>query len=93
MSIESYLGFAVKSGKIIYGIDGVLASRKKKFLMILSGDAAQNLKKKTALHSERFSIPVIEVPDLPAIIYKQNCKLVAILEPNIAKAILECAGR
>ncbi len=93
MSIDSYLGFAIKSGKILYGIDSVLASKKRKHLLILSSTASDNLKKKAFLHSERLNIPMIEIPNLEEISYKQNCKLVAILEPNLAKAILECAWR
>lgn len=93
MSIESYLGFAIKSGKIIYGIDSILASKKKKYALILSKTATENLRKKAVLHSERFNIPLVEVDSLEELIYKQNCKLVAVLDPNLAKAILDCAWR
>lgn len=92
MSIESYLGFAVKSGKIIYGIDNLKRSNKKKHLIILSRTAADNLSKKARLYSERYGVPLAEVDSLETLLKKENCKLAALLDENMAKAILKCLG-
>lgn len=88
--IENYLGFAVKSGKIIYGLDNIERSRKCKYVLVLCPTASKNLSEYAEKYAEKFDIPIIKTDKpLEEIIFKRNCKLVALLDPNMAKAVTD----
>lgn len=92
--IESYLGFAVRSGKILYGIDNIAVGRKRKYALVLCCTASENLAQKAKTVAERDGIPLIttETP-LEIMVNKTNCKLVALTDAHMAKAVTETAGR
>ena len=87
-NIASYLGFAVKSGKIVYGLDNIEKSRKRKYLLVLCVTASENLSDSAEKYAAKNGIPLLrtEIP-LEDIIYKRNYKLIALLDPNMAKAV------
>ncbi len=92
--IESYLGFAVRSGKILYGIDSIKQSKKRKYLLVLSPSASENLREKAERYSTDFRVPlVVTNENLEDIMNKPNCKLAALLDANMAKAVIESMGR
>lgn len=93
-NIGSYIGFAVKSGKILYGIDNITLSRKRKYVMVICRSASENLVDKATAYSEKNGVPLItaELP-LEELVNKSNCKLIAILDANLAKAVIGTDGR
>ena len=92
--IGSYIGFAVRSGKIIYGIDNIEASRKRKYALVLCITASGNLVKNAVRYAEINDIPLVTtMHPLEDIVYKHNCKIIALLDRNLAKAVIETAGR
>lgn len=93
-NLASYVGFAVKSGKIIYGIDNLLAARKRVHLVVICPTASDNLRKSAERFAETRRVPLIASPQpLEELVFKTNCKLVALLDVNMAKAVMENAGR
>ena len=91
---ESYLGFAVRSGKIIYGIDNIELNRKRKYVIVLGNDASENLHEKASRYSEKFNVPMVCLNEsLSEMINKPNCKIVALLDANMAKAVIQSVGR
>lgn len=88
--IESYIGFAVKSGKILYGLDIIKVYRKKMRLLLLCPGAGENLKKEAEFISSSKEIPLL-ITDVPLqqLTHKMNCKLAAVLDPNLAKAVID----
>lgn len=88
--IESYIGFAIKSGKILYGLDNIQNYRKKIHLLLLCPSAGDNLKKETEYLSEKRNLTLIttDVP-LEQLTHKMNCKLAAILSYSLAKAVTD----
>lgn len=92
--IESYIGFAVKSNKIIYGIDNIEKAKKKVYLLVLSFTASENLREQAQRFSERKNVPIVEtVVPLEDIVFKSNCKIIALTDENMAKAVRENNGR
>ena len=92
--IENYLGFAIKAGKLLYGIDNVEASKKRKYLLIICKTASENLVKSAYRYAEKNNIPIIQAERvLEEMIYKSNCKLIAVQDSNLAKAMIETVGR
>ena len=90
--IESYLGFAVRSGKIVYGMDNIETSRRR--LYALGPDASVNLAERAERYAARRNVPLIKAEKpLEELIRKPNCKLVALLDANMAKAVISSVGR
>lgn len=92
--ISAYIGFAVRSGKVVYGIDNIVKCTKRIYAIFVCPTAAKNLSDKAKLFSERHDIPLAttETP-LEDIVHKQNCKAIALLDHNLAKAARNAIGR
>ncbi len=89
-----YLGFAVRSGKIVYGIDNIERCRKRIYALVLCRTASGNLADKAKRFAERRGLPLVVTEEpLEDIIYKSNCKIIALLDGNLAKAVTEVIGR
>ena len=85
--IDVYIGFAIKSGKILFGIDNVKLSRKRIYLLLLCRTASDNLKKEAYRFAENKNIQLFETEEtIESLTHKNNCKLAAILDENLAKA-------
>ncbi len=87
--IISYLGFAQKAGKIIYGADNVLKKKKLYPLVIICSSASDRTKKDIA--SFCGNAPLVEVEDLSSLMNKNGVKVVAVTDFNLSEAIVnEC---
>lgn len=86
--IKSYVGFAVKCGKVLYGVDNIENYKKTPYIILTSPLLSENSRAKLNKKIEDKEITVIEV-DLEAILPGRNCKALGILEKNLAKAIKE----
>lgn len=87
--IISYLGFAQKAGKIIYGADNVLKKKKLYPLVIICSSVSDRTKKDIA--SFCGNAPLVEVEDLSSLMNKNGVKVVAVTDFNLAAAIVnEC---
>lgn len=87
--IRSYIGFAIKSGNIIFGADTVIVNRKKAHLILMTDTINRTASKKVTSYAERFSISLITVTDnlMEECVDKINCKCIAILDKNLANAV------
>lgn len=89
-----YLGFAVKAMKVVYGIDNIEKCRKRIYALVLCPTAAVNLSEKLKKFAEKRRLPLIVTKEpLEDMIYKRNCKALALLDENLAKAVTEAIGR
>lgn len=86
--LESLLGFAVKSGKIVFGFDNLCETRKKVKMVVFSPSTADKVKQKLVLLCEYKSWELVETTDLlEDLIHRDNCKVVGIIDTNMASAI------
>ena len=90
--ISSYIGFAMKAGKLSSGEFSVEKSVKdgKAFIVIIAGDASANTKKKFKDMCAYYQIPVIEFKtreELGRIIGKEFRACIAVTDAGLAKAI------
>ena len=88
--IESYLGFCIRSGKILFGIDNIDKQRKGISLLLCDEELGKS-SLKTLLHAqEKFGCPLLvtEKGVLGERLHRPAVKAVAILDNNLAKAIL-----
>lgn len=90
--VATFLGFCVKSGKILLGYDAIERNKKKIYLLVADESLSPNTVKRAVKVSEQFGCPLLIChEDLGATLHKQGCKLVAIQDQNLANAIIGCA--
>ena len=87
--VLTYIGFAKKSGNLRSGVNAINTIRTAN-LLIVCATASQNTVKEAIKLSAKFSCPIMESKiSVEEITGKENCKLIAITEGNLAKAILD----
>ena len=89
--ISTYIGFAIKSGNFLRGTDAVKMYKKRIFLIILCKNAAFNTQKDITDFASYRKIPLIITTDftLEEITGKENCKVIGIIDKNLAQAIIQ----
>ena len=88
--IMTYIGFAVKSNHIVKGIDEVLKTKKKIFLIVISNELKGNSKEKLEMFSQNRNIQIKEIGN--EVFMNLNLigvKVLGITDPNLAKALLK----
>lgn len=86
--ISSYIGFALKAGKVVFGTDNILASNKR-MLVLVSDELSGNAASKISAHASENGWRVIEISGMRSIIPREGVKAVGIREKNLAEAILK----
>lgn len=88
--IDCYVHFAVRSGKVLWGVDNLVKSRKPAKIVLYDCTLGQNSKKVLdKLVAER-NLCVLEVPEnyLNALLKRENVRVLAITDYSLANAIL-----
>jgi hypothetical protein len=90
----TFIGFSVKSRRIVYGINQIINSRKKLYLLILCKSASENTKKEARNFAKNHAIKILITKDilLEEIVNKINCKSAALTDKNLAVAVLDNVG-
>ncbi len=90
--IETYLGFCIRSRKIVFGVDET-AKQKKSFLLLVDNALGESSFKEMKKAWERLQCPMLVVDDgvLGALLHKEGVKAVAIKDKNLASAMLSVA--
>lgn len=87
--IETYIGFCVRAGKITLGSGAIATLRGGVYLIILDGNAAKNSKRFALKFKHKFACPlVICGAGFAEAVNKQDCRVAAIRDKELAKAIL-----
>ncbi|MCI5714225.1 MAG: hypothetical protein MR288_01195 [Firmicutes bacterium] len=84
--LSTYFGFSIKSNAILFGIDNIVKSRKPVELIVLCSSANE----KTIRTVQNKGNKVIQLKNilLSDLVKRDNVKVVAIKNSNLAKAIL-----
>lgn len=91
--IVSYLGFAIKSGNAIFGVDAAECTKKKVFLIMVSENISDNSFKTALKLQKKFKCVMIKTVgfSLGELISRENCKFVALTDKNLGEAITAVA--
>ena len=91
--IETYIGFCVRSRKIIFGVEMIERQKKGIYLLIADGGIGKNSLKPMVMAQAKFSCPFLMTDEgvLGATVHRPAVKAVAITDQNLAKAILSVA--
>lgn len=84
--IETYIGFAIKKGSVVFGCDNIVRYRKKVYLLLATKTLSPNSLKVLNASAERFSCKVQLIEDYE-FLSKRNCKALAICDKSLADAI------
>lgn len=87
--IFTYVGFAIRSGKVKLGVNAIASCRGKIPLMILCDTASENTKKDARSLARKFGAKLIlsKETTVETLTNKPLCKLCAVLDESLANAI------
>ena len=83
--VAAYIGFSIKAGKLIYGYENVIASKKVRLILCDTG-ISENSLKKVRKFSEVVGVKVMMVEDLAAYFGGKAIKCIGLVEENLASA-------
>ena len=88
--VFSYLGFAIKSGNLKIGINAIYTLKTRVYLLILCKSGAVNAVREGEKLKNSFGCPMLitKTFTLEELTGRENCKLAAITDENLASAII-----
>ena len=91
--IKSYVGFAIKSREITYGVDDIVKTKKSK-LVLASKDLGESSLSKLEKFGDSKNVEVIlfDSADFAEVVQNENIKAVSIENKNLAEAIKKNLG-
>ncbi len=88
--IETFIGFSIRAGKYRLGVNAV-ATLKNAELLIMCHTASENTVKDVLKLSKKLKAEIIvcNFVNLEDLTGKENCKLMAVTDKSLAKAIID----
>ena len=92
--IETYLGFCIRAGKIVFGVDRLEKQKKGVHLILVDGGVGKNSLKPALLAKDRLQCPMIMTENgvLGDTLHRPAVKVAAITDEHLATAILSVVG-
>jgi len=87
--IKSYIGFAIKSNNIAYGVDNITALKRPPRLVIYSKELSENSTAALLRYAERSGAPTVCAEDFKDYVSAENCKAIGLLSKELAEAVKE----
>lgn len=86
--IAAYIGFAIKSKQAVFGADSIEVYRKKIHLIVISDDLTVKSKENIENIANKRNLEILQLDfSLQDITKRKNCKVLAITNFELAKAI------
>lgn len=85
--IETYIGFAIKKGAIVFGCDSIKVSRKKFKLILRTKSLSNNSVCELENIADKRSCIIFIIDDYD-LLKKRNCKALAVCDASLADAII-----
>lgn len=88
---ETYIGFSIKSGKIVWGVDNVIGCRVAPKLIIISNTLGENSENKLLSYARTKGIKVLKLINgrLEDVVRKRNCKVIGLTDVHLAQAVID----
>lgn len=86
--IETYIGFAIKKGSVVFGCDNIKVSRKRMLVILYTPSLSENSLSVLKETSARTGCPLAQIDEFE-ILKMRNCKALAICDKSLAGVILE----
>jgi len=85
--IKTYIGFAVKAGKIIQGTDNLLIHKKKLYLVVIDEGLQPNALNKIISYAENRQVKMLKTENLSELTNIMNYKVIGITNKSLAEQI------
>lgn len=85
--IKSYLGFAIRSGKVIFGYDNLFVTKKSPLLILISSTQNEKMTDKVIAYAMERKIKCIKLPFVLEDLLGRNCKVITVLDRSLSDAI------
>lgn len=86
--IITYIGFAIKSRKIKYGVDDILKLKKASLILVSEALTSSGMNKiNNYVNRTKTDMILLKVDEFSEIISSPSIKVAAILDDNLAEAI------
>ncbi len=91
--IETYLGFCIRSRKIVFGAEMIERKKKGVYLLVIDGNIGKNSLKTILLAKEKLGCPLYITDEgvLAEWVHRPAVKAVAITDNNLAAAMIRSA--
>lgn len=90
--IVSYLGFAQKSGSVIFGVDNLKSYRKKLYLILTCPTSSEDAKKVAIKKQQETGCEIYTtIQPLSDLLNRENCKIIGVKNKELSMAIIGCA--
>jgi hypothetical protein len=91
--IETYLGFCIRSRKIIFGAETIEKQKKRVFLLVMDGRIGKNSLKPMLRTQERLGCPLYITDEgaLAEWVHRPAVRAVAITDEHLASAMIQSA--
>lgn len=88
--IETYIGFSVKSRKVVIGLDSIEKSKKKIYCILMCITVSENTEKEVLKLAQKYNLPLIKTigKKLCEIAFIDNLKVLALTDKELAKAVV-----
>ena len=88
--IDCYINFAVRAGKVIWGVDNLERARRAPQLILVDGSLGANSAKQLSLYCQRKKAKSLTLPTdyLNNLLKRSNIKVLSITDESLASAIL-----
>ncbi|MFI3229186.1 MAG: hypothetical protein R3Y23_03355 [Bacillota bacterium] len=86
--IKTYVGFGIKSGKVIFGTDNILLNKKIK-VVLYDPRLSQNALDKISRHGAEWGYEIIALEDIPAVTHKENCKVIGLKKGGLTDQVIK----
>ena len=93
--IKTYIGFAVKARKVVFGLDNILTSKKSVRVIVMDKSLGESSRRKLNNYLTHNEVKVVELEDISLgedILKRDNCKIIGINDENLAKAVIDEAN-
>ena len=86
--VETYIGFAIRKGSVVFGCDNIEKYRKKVFLLLYTESLSVNSQQTLTAVAQKRNCKLLKINDYESLA-KRNCKALAICDKSLADAIIQ----
>ena len=87
--VVTLVGFAIRAGKIIFGMDSILRNHKKKGLIIVCKSLSEGSRERLVKQVGNTKVVLSRVTPVSELTHREGCKVIAITDKQMAQAILD----
>ena len=89
--LNTFIGFAIKARNAKLGVNAVKTLKRADLLILCSTSSENTLKESVSLSKKlNAKLYILKEIKLEDVVFKENCKLIAVCDKNLSKAIIEC---